>query len=136
VEIAAGICQALLVVYFTFTHWVKMPPFNDLRHENRPVIASMQVVLAVLAVGTLLGYRWALWCAAAAYTLVFAAHLVEWWIPYLTGWPKFALGRPAQQAVGYLPARGDRPVPDYLHTGIGLLVLTALVSSWLGLAVS
>jgi hypothetical protein len=136
VEIAAGICQALFVVYFTFTHWVKMPPFNDLRHENRPVIASMQVVLAVLAVGTLLGYRWALWCAAAAYTLVFAAHLVEWWIPYLTGWPKFALGRPAQQAVGYLPARGDRPVPDYLHTGIGLLVLTALVSSWLGLAVS
>jgi hypothetical protein len=131
---AAGICQALFVVYFTVTHWVKMPPFNDLRHENKPVIASMQLILAVFAIGTLLGYRWALWCAAVSYSIVMTSHLLEWWIPYLTGWPKWALGRPVQNAVGYLPKRGDRPVPDYLHTGIGVLVLASLLTSWLAVA--
>lgn len=135
-EIAAGICQVLFVVYFTTTHWVEIPPFNDLRHENKPVIASMQIVLGILAICTLLGYRWALWCAAVAYTLMMASHLLEWWIPYLTGWPKFALGRPAQEAAAYLPEHGDRPVPDYLHTGIGLLLLAALTTSWLALAAS
>jgi hypothetical protein len=98
VQIVAGVCQALFVVYFTITHWVRMPPFNDLRHENKPVIATMQIVLGILAVGTLLGYRWALWGAAVAYTLMFASHLVEWWI-----------------------------------SGIGLLVLASLVTTWLAL---
>jgi hypothetical protein len=62
------------------------------------------------------------------------SHLVEWWIPYFTGWPPFAIKRPAQRTLGYLPARGARPVPDYLHTGIGLLVLAALATSWLTIA--
>jgi hypothetical protein len=135
-EIAAGICQTVYVVYLTITQWVRMPPFNDLRHENKPVNAAIQVVLAILAVGTLLGYRWALWAAAVAYTLVMASHLLEWWIPYLTGRPAAALGRPRQETVGYLPPRGERPVPDYLHTGVGLLVLAALVTSWLALIAS
>jgi hypothetical protein len=134
VEIVAGICQALFVAYFTFTHWVLMPPFNDLRHENKPVIATMQVVLGILAVGTLLGDPWAIWTAAVAYTVVFASHLVEWWIPYLTGWPAAALQRPKQETSTYLPARGERPVPDYLHTGIGILVLASLITSWLAVA--
>jgi hypothetical protein len=136
VEIAAGICQALYVVYLTITQWVRMPPFNDLRQENKPVNAAIQIVLAILAVGTLLGYRWALWSAAVAYTLVLASHLVEWWIPYLTGWPKAALGRPRQETLGYLPARDDRPVPDYLHTGVGILVIAAFVTSWLAIITS
>jgi hypothetical protein len=136
VEIVAGICQALFVAYFTITHWVRMPPFNDLRHENKPVIAAMQIVLGILAVGTLLGYRWATWGAAVAYSLMFASHLVEWWIPYFTGWPAVAVGRPKQETTTYLPARGDRPVPDYLHTGIGMLVLAALITSWLAVASS
>ena len=133
-EIVAGICQALFVAYFTITHWVRMPPFNDLRHENKPVVALMQVVLGILAIATLLGYLRALWSAALAYTLVFASHLLEWWIPYLTGRPAFALRRPKQETATYLPAHGNRPVPDYLHTGIGLLVLAALITSWLALA--
>jgi hypothetical protein len=129
-EIAAGIWQALYVVYLTITQWVRMPPFNDLRHENKPVNAAIQIVLGILAVGTLLGYRWALWSAAVAYTVVMASHLAEWWIPYLTGRPAAALRPPRQETIGYLPARGDRPVPDYLHTGVGLLVLAAFVTSW------
>jgi hypothetical protein len=134
VVIAAGICQMLFVAYFTVTHWVKMPLFNDLRHENKPVIASMQIILGVFAIGTLLRYRWALWCAAVSYAIVMTSHLLEWWIPYLTGWPKWALGRPVQAAARCLPERGDRPVPDYLHTGIGVLVLASLTTSWLALA--
>ncbi len=130
----AGVCQLLFVAYFTITHWVPMPPFNDLRHENKAVIAAMQVVLGILAIGTLLGYQWALWSAAVAYSLVFASHLLEWWIPYFTGRPAFALERPKQDTATYLPARGNRPVPDYLHTGIGLLVLAALITSWLAVA--
>jgi hypothetical protein len=133
VEIVAGICQALYVVYLTITQWVRMPPFNDLHGENKPVNAAIQVALGILAVGTLLGYRWALWSAAVAYTLVMASHLIEWWIPYLTGWPTFALGRPPQATTRYLPVRGDRPVPDYLHTGVGLLALAALTTSWLAI---
>jgi hypothetical protein len=88
VEIAAGICQALYVVYLTVTQWVRMPPFNDLRHENKLVNAAIQTVLGIFAVGTLLGYRWALWCA------------MEWWVPYLTGWPTSALRRPRHETVG------------------------------------
>ncbi|HEY9378884.1 MAG TPA: hypothetical protein VIQ02_17550 [Jiangellaceae bacterium] len=133
-QVVAGVCQLVYVVYFTITHWVPMSPFNDLRHEHKAVIAAMQVVLGILAIGTLLGYRWALWSAAVAYSLVFASHLLEWWIPYFTGRPAFALDRPKQNTATYLPARGNRPVPDYLHTGIGLLVLAALITSWLAVA--
>ncbi len=134
-EVVAGVCQLMFVAYFTVTHWVSMPPFNDLRHEKRSVLALMQVVLGILAIGTLLGHRWALWCSALAYTLVFASHLLEWWIPYFTGRPAFALQRPKQETATYLPARGSRPVPDYLHTGIGLLVFAALITSWIAVVV-
>jgi hypothetical protein len=76
--LSRAFARCLFVAYFTTTHWVPMPPFNDLRHENKPVIAAMQVVLGVLAVATLLGYRWAVWSAVIAYTLVLAALITSW----------------------------------------------------------
>jgi hypothetical protein len=81
-----------------------MPPFNDLRHENKPVIATMQVVLATLGVATLLGYRGALWSAAIAYTVVMVSHLVEWWIPHSTGWRPFAVKLSALAMAGPVAA--------------------------------
>ncbi|WNV90820.1 hypothetical protein [Umezawaea sp. Da 62-37] len=127
----AGISQLVLTCYFTFTHWVPMPPFNDLRFENRTANANVQILMAVLAVSTLLGHRFELWVAAVFYSCWMLGQLFSWWIPYLTGWPKVAMEVNKQRAWAVLPRIGDRVVPDVLHSAMGVLSAVTLVSTWL-----
>jgi len=131
--IIAGVSQLVLTGYFVLTHWVPLPPFNDLRFENRTANAYVQVLMALLAVSTLLGHRFEMWVAAIFYSLWMVGHLISWWVPYLTGWPRAAMEVNRQRAWTVLPRIRDRVTPDVLHTGLGALSVVTLVSTWLAL---
>ncbi|MGC9667545.1 hypothetical protein ACNTMW_13425 [Planosporangium sp. 12N6] len=128
--IAAG-AQLTLTGYFALTHWVPMGRFNDLSGEHQTVNAAMQTAMAALAIGTFLDARYAIWIAAVYYTLWMIGHLMSWWVPYLTGWPHSSTRDKYPTGIPVLPARGNRPTPDLLHTILGLLSVAALATTWL-----
>ncbi|MGW0521646.1 hypothetical protein [Crossiella sp. NPDC003009] len=113
-----------------------MPPFNDLRFENRAANGWMQLFLLLLAVTTLLGHRFELWVAAVLYAVMLVGNLVSWWVPYLTGWPKAVIETNVQRGWTPFPVRADRVTPDALHTILGLLIVLGLVANLLALAKS
>lgn len=126
----AGISQIALTAYFTLTHWIPVRGFNDLRFENRAANAYIQILMGVLALSTLLGHRVELWVATGWYTLWMVGHLLSWWVPYLTGWPKGAMEVNKQRAYAFLPRVRDRVTPDLLHTILGTLSVFALLFTW------
>jgi hypothetical protein len=129
----SGASQLALTAYFTVTHWVDLPPFNDLRDEDQPRNLLFQVPMAVLAAGTLLHWRWVLPVAAVYYTLWMAGHLLSWWVPYLTGWPRAVVAGNTQRAYAFLPQIRERPTPDLLHSILGVLSIVVLVSTFAAL---
>ena len=126
----AGTAQLVLLAYYAFTHWVPMKGFNDLRFENRSANAYTQILMAVLAVSTLLGHTVETWIAAAWYTLWMVGHLTSWWTPYLTGWPRAAMDANKQRAYTFLPRIKDRVTPDAMHTVLGAISVVVLVTTW------
>ncbi len=133
--IAAVVTQSAWLIWFVMTHWISLPPLNDLSkeafaHEKKVNLAIVGVVLASIA-----GFYWnigfLMWFGALFWTLGMFGHIMSWWVPYFFGWPKAALENAVEdngKTVHFLPARGNHPIPDLTHCMIGVLTIAAWIA--------
>jgi hypothetical protein len=132
--------QVSCTAWFFLTHWVPLPPLNDLKEEAFSNERATNLVLHFFQAASIAGFifhiNWLMWLGALFWTISFAGHLISWWLPYFLGWPKaFLKNAEVDNAKTYhfLPPRKNHPIPDLNHCIIGLLVLFAMITSLMAL---
>jgi hypothetical protein len=101
-HIAAGVLQLVLTVFFLVTRW---------RARRSTTTLIYVLPMAVLAVGVLLGARWAIVVSAVFYSAWLLNELL-WWVPFP------------------LTARRRRRDHDLGHVALGLQLAAVTGLSW------
>lgn len=130
---SAALAQVVLLVYLETVEWVDLFPWNNIRGGNGQDVLdiALGVLLAVLALGTLRGWRLAVFAARSVYPAWLALQIASWWVPYLFGppaGPRFL--RVFGPTVRVLPPIDDHPIPDADHLVLQLLIVIVLVAIW------
>ncbi len=78
--------------------------------------------------------RWGIAASAIAFFVLFCLEVANWWVPYLFGVHPWEIDREAyahqfSRTVRFLPAIGDRNVPDAQHVVLNAVTLFASVGS-------
>jgi hypothetical protein len=133
----AIVLQIAFTGWFALTHWVCLPPLNDLTEEAFPRERSTNLILHVFQLGSIIGFffhiMWLMWMGTLFWTVSLIGHIISWWFPYFFGWPKAFLEnaeRDNAKTYHFLPYRKNHPIPDLNHCIIGILVLGACIASW------
>ena len=133
----AVILQIAFTGWFALTHWVALPPLNDLTKEAFPNERRTNLILHFFQLASIIGFifyiKWLMWIGVVFWTLSLIGHITSWWLPYFLGWPKaFLENAEVDNAKTYhfLPARKNHPIPDLTHCIIGFLCIVACVASW------
>ena len=84
--------QSAFVVWFSISHFIPLPPLNDLTKEAFPGEHKVNFFLLCLwALGVYGFYTrvpWQMWLAAiTCWSVTMFGHIMSWWIPYFFGWP-------------------------------------------------
>jgi hypothetical protein len=133
----AIVFQMACTLWFALTHWIPLPPLNDLSAEAFPNERRINILLHAFQLGSIAGFYfqlwWLMWIGVAFWTLSLIGHIFSWWLPYFWGWPKaFLKNAESDNAKTYhfLPKRKNHPIPDLNHCVIGLLIVAATFASW------
>lgn len=134
----AIVFQIAFTLWFALTHWVSIPPLNDLSDEAFPNERRTNIVLHIFQLVSICGFyfqlHWLMWVGVVFWTLSLIGHITSWWLPYLYGWPKAFLKNSESDNVKtyyFLPKRKNHPIPDMTHCMIGVLVVFAFIASWM-----
>jgi hypothetical protein len=114
--VLAGLAQLTLVALLIATH--------------RRVLAGYTVPMTLLAGGMLAGWSWAIVAAAVLAAVFVLNHVLEWWVPYLTGWSPEGVAPPPRSGPAIVPPRPGRPRPDLGHVSLGATALVLLALAW------
>lgn len=130
------VIQVMCSLWFFTIHFVPLAPLNDI--ELFPNASSWVRVLALnviiqqlLLLGQVIDVPAAVFCAACYWGLLLIGHINTWWLPYLVGWPKTFVDEVVidrRATLRFLPARGNRPVPDVAYCVLGVLALGAFLA--------
>lgn len=133
----AILSQIAFTGWFALTHWISIPPLNDLSKEAFPKERLTNLILHVFQLGSIIGFifqiSWLMGIGVAFWTLSLIGHVTSWWLPYFFGWPKaFLQNAQVDNAKTYhfLPSRKNHPIPDLVHCIIGILALISCIASW------
>jgi hypothetical protein len=87
------------------------------------------IVLMLLIIGSALGYFYMTIALILFLAFFMFGHINTWWLPYLFGWPKVFVEQVQidhKCTMRFLPARGNRPVPDVGYCILGMMGFIAL----------
>lgn len=136
----AVVSQIACTGWFASTHWIPLPPLNDLQEEAFPNERLTNFILHVLQLASILGFFfhliWVMWFGIFFWTISLIGHLFSWWLPYFFGWPKAFLKNAELDNVKtyhFLPPRKNHPIPDLNHCVIGFLLLYTMVVCWMAI---
>lgn len=136
-DLLAVVSQIAFTGWFALTHWVSMPPLNDLTEEAFPHERRTNIILHLLQLGSIIGFwgqfLWLMWFGVIFWTISLVGHITAWWLPYFFGWPAvFLENAESDNAKSYhfLPIRHNHPVPDLNHCIIGILAVMTFMSCW------
>ena len=137
----AIIFQVVTMLWFILTHFISMPPLNDLREEAFPSERKANFILVFIQSFSMIGFvfsvRWLMGLGTVYWTLFLAGHLISWWLPYFFGWPKAFLKNAVvdnAKTVHFLPPRKNHPIPDLAHCILGMLALGTCLFCWASLS--
>ncbi len=136
----AIISQLLSTAWFALTHWISLPPLNNLSEEAFPHERQTNLILNAFQIASMVGFlfqlHWLMWIGVIFWSISLIGHLLSWWLPYFFGWPKAFLQNAEQDNVKtyhFLPVHKNHPVPDLNHCIIGVLLFFTLFFSWITL---
>lgn len=136
----AVLSQIAFTAWFTLTHWISLPPFNNLKEEAFLHERRTNLILHLFQLSSIAGFAfhivWLMWIGALFWTISIIGHITSWWLPYFFGWPEgFLKNAEADNAKTYhfLPPRKNHPIPDLNHCIIGILAMLAFTTSWMAL---
>jgi len=115
-NVLAGLAQVALVALLIVTH--------------RRILAGYTIPMTLLAGGMLAGWSWAIVAAAVLASVFVLNHVLEWWVPYLTGWAPEGVALPQGRGPVVVPRRPGRPTPDLGHVSLGATALVVLSLAW------
>ena len=128
----AVIFQILWAIYFAITHWISMPPWNDLRQElfagERNINLIILGAVAVSIIGFYFHYKPIMWFGVLFWSVSMIGHISFWWLPYFFGFPKVFIEEDVPTTSWkFLPPIKNHPIPDACHMVIGILTLLPFI---------
>ena len=131
----AIVMQIILVIWFAFTHWIPLPPLNNLTKEafsgEKQINLFMHTIQIVIISGFFLRIRQLILFGVVFWTIWFIGHIFSWWVPYFFGFPKVFLKDAVidnAKTYHFLPSRGNHPIPDLNHCILGFLSLLTVIA--------
>lgn len=129
--------QLAFLFWFVVTHWIPLPPLNDLSVEAFKGERKTNIVLHIIQAISIFGYYYNIkiikYMGFLFWHVCLIGHIMSWWLPYFFGWPEVFLENAEidnQRTIKFLPDRGKNPVPDVVHCGIGILTVWILYTLW------
>ena len=129
--------QVAFFIWFAVTHWIPLPPLNDLSVEAFEGERQTNIILHVIEVISLIGCYYNImlikYVALVFWNICMVGHVMSWWMPYFFGWPKVFLENAEidnARTIHFLPKRGKNPIPDVVHCVIGVLSVWVLYAMW------
>ena len=131
------IAQIILTFYFAVTHWIPLPPWNNLAKEpfknERKINLIMHVFQAVSIIGFYYHTYWMMIIGLVFWSLWMVGHINSWWLPYFFGFPKVFSENAVEQnkeTLQILPPIKDHLIPDACHIVLGVISVIVTITVW------
>lgn len=133
----AAISIITMLAYFVITNHINLYPWNNLDEAGSQLSSTLTglIPFSIYALAFLFRWRWIMLIGTVHSYIWLLLQLRQWWLPYLFG--STPLHRSFdwftehgyEDTVSFLPAIGNRPVPDAQHIVLELLSLLVVITT-------